>query len=164
MASIPKGTIRLNIAPSVPNFQKQFVFNTFSIENEKFGSVLRLGYLYEGIHLETVSLLVSTEGLAQVREGSTEYIESFGQVPQRRHTPIPHGNSAPLFVNYVRLAMAGMSGEIACYTVLLQDIGTFARSKSSATANNPVNLVQVGLFHSDLVLHKQAVLGLIGSI
>ncbi|MGH7996721.1 MAG: hypothetical protein ACREFX_10255, partial [Opitutaceae bacterium] len=158
-----KGSIAVKIAPGVPDFHYQFVFNAFTIEKLDNGSLVQLAYTDKrGLPIDVAQILVSSEGLLQMKESSADYLKSFGEIEPHSEMVIPDGRRTPLFANYIRLAMAGKSGEIAFYTVLLQDIGTVARSKSGSA--DPVNLVQVGLFHSDLLLHKQLVVALLGSV
>ena len=159
----PKGSVQIKFAVGAPNFHYQFAFNSFYIEKKENGFLVRIAHLDKrGIPLEVADILISTEGLLQMKEASGEYVKSFGEVKPRPEVAIPDSGQAPLFANYIRLAMAGHTGEFAVYTVLLQDIGAAARSKASSSES--VNLVQIGLFHSDLNLHKQLVLALMSVV
>lgn len=154
-----KGSVGLNIEYGVPNFKWQMAFNWFSLEKVSQGCLMKAAYVTNNTAAEIVPIIISHEGITQLKGTVKDYISSFGDVPPRQSAGLQGVRQfTPLFCNHLRISYAGHSGEIAFFTVVLHDIANAARGVLKAQSKIPA--VQVALLHSDITTHQQLVLEL----
>lgn len=150
--------ILINIGDSPTPFKWQMVFNAFDVTKVEMGCLVRLAYVVGSSAAEIVSVVVSVEGLIQLKASAKSYLQDFALNSDNQRPQVPGGvkQFSPLFANYVRLARSGKTAEIAFLTVQLHDI---ANAASGATPKNKITEpVQVALLHSDIETHQRLVL------
>lgn len=156
-------SVELSVEYGQPNFKWQMVFNAFSIEKVNHGCLIRFAYSARSgsqtTAAEIVPIILSREGLEQMKAATKNYIGTFGDVPTREADILPNARQfSPLFSNHARVSYAGDSAEIAFFTILLHDIAN--ATKGALSPNVKIPCVQVALLHSDITVHRQLILEL----
>lgn len=150
--------ILINIGESPTPFKWQMVFNSFDVTKIEMGCLVRLAYVVGSSAAEIVTVVVSIEGLVQLKESAKSYLQDFSLRSDYHPIQVPGGvkQFSPLFANYVRLARSGKTGEIALLTVQLHEIANAASGVSPK--EKITEPVQVALLHSDMDTHQRLVI------
>ena len=153
-------SVRLNVNyGAVIQFDRLVAFNAFTIETIPNGLLLSIGFVHQGLASEVVSFILGEEGLIQLRAASTAYVKEFGQIDPYSGPTLSYGRQGlPAFVNHIRPAIGGSTGEIGLFAIQLNDIANAAQGRTASEAQ--VNAVQVALLHSDRIIHQQLMLAL----
>jgi len=158
--SKPPGEKAIEVANGPLTFRWQMFFNAFTIERLDYGIMLRVAYVLHGSASEIVPIIISNEGIAQLKESSKEYIRTFGSLPPRPDDQLPPIRQfSPYYANFVRLAKMGASAECAFFTIPIYRYVDAAKEK----VTNSMNSIPVALLHSDLNLHEHLVLQLLNN-
>lgn len=156
-------SVELSIDYGQPNFKWQMVFNAFSLEKVSHGCLIRFAYCARvGSQIaaaEIVPIILSNEGLEQMKRSLKDYVGTFGDVPTKETDVLPSARQfSPLFSNHARVSYAGHSAELGFFTILLHDIAN--ATKGILPGNSKVPCVQVALLHSDITVHRQLIIEL----
>src|SRR5258708_4354856 len=122
MAEFKKIELSFNYGANL-SFRWQMFFNRFAIEQVANGKMVSFASVYEGQAAEIVPVLISKEGLFQLRESVEKYLSGFsgaGEAGQETEK-LPAGarRFSALFSNHVRASRSGETAELVFYTMPL---------------------------------------------
>lgn len=149
--------IALNISEVDSSSTPRIYFNKFSVQ--KVGDVAQLRVAFDDDAFERVAyaFVLDKEGLRNVRVSAENYLRDLNLEPSTSvSSHIPRSNP-PLFVNHLKFAHAGPTGEI---TLMLVPINDIAAASKAADSKKTVPSYVVAVLHSDYHTHSHLVLEL----
>ena len=146
-------SIEVNVAQAT-NFRWQMFFNRFRVEESPSGRLVSFASVYDGQAAEVVSVLLSIDGLTQLRRGAESYLPTLvgvGDAPEdTERLPAGSRRFSSLFSNHVRASRTGAVAEIGFYTI---PISAIADEVQGRRRKGDISVVPVALLHSSTEVH-----------
>jgi len=136
-------------------FRWQMFFNRFTVERVESGRIVSFAFAYEGRASEIVPVMISDEGLIQLRHSAEKYLSNFAGAAsapsETEKLPAEARRFSPLFSNHVRLSRSGKNAEVIFYTVPLSFIADEIAGRRKPKSD--MSLIPVAILHSSDSVH-----------